>query len=160
MDSPLVIRLPLRVHIGTGVCRGGREISQCQSVIFLPNQASSASACVWSPSQGHRDATSFHCALGPLGPTLKCVSPHSWDTSRLFWPDCPWQWVCRCRWLVASVPALPLGLDLPAAQVSAAGGADARSSLSGLSTVGQKFSLSNLSVRCQERNTNGHKESL
>lgn len=79
----LVSRFHLHVHIGTGVCSRGREISQHHSVNFLlPNQASSASATVCTPSRGHRDTTSFHCALGPLGPPLKLCVPRSWDTSR------------------------------------------------------------------------------
>lgn len=43
---------------------------------------------------------------GTIWPHAEVCVPHSWDTSRLFWPDCPWQWVCCCRWLMASVPPL------------------------------------------------------
>lgn len=73
---------------------------------------------------------------GTTWPHTEVCVPHSWDTSRLFWPDCPWQWVCRCRWLMASVPPLPCGLDLRAAQVSDSGGP--KELTLGLSTAGRK----------------------
>lgn len=104
----------------------GREkgflVSVCE---FSSPKSGISSLCHCSPSQGHRDAPAIHCALGPLGPTLQlCVPPqlghlqilrHMRAPRSLFWPDCPWQGVCLWRWLLASVSALPWGLDPRAA---------------------------------------------